>query len=529
MGTINLPETQPPVAAPREGHPLPLHVLLDTRSFFLLFCLWFVCQSLAGFWGDCLGGDEAQYWDWSRRLSFAYFSKPPMIAYVNFLSTTVFGHSAGAVRLGTMLLTAGAILACRGLARVMTGRVDAANVTGYAALTTLGPFATVSTTDRPLILFWCLTMYGFYRAQRGEQKWWAATGLTLGCALISKYTAALLLAGLALYVLVYRRDLLKQPRVYAALALALCCCLGVVYWNIQNDWTSVRHTAMESSNPAKESNLAQLGVVAALAALPKRAATTLGAQFFVTLPPLGLLFLCMTVLLIRRARTAACGFLICCSAPLFVFYFAAACWSSVQINWFLPAYIALACSTGIIWGLFGFGRPVRSVAKVTLLVAFGLAIALPVYAVVAPPNARSCEGPELGKALTPHMRGPDGSERFIFSTGRRYRFVAWAAHYAPGMPRTYSLQQDRPRNQYDLWGGWEALRGRDGLFLIAGEQPEAEEAAQAMVRQGLFKKAEYLETVSLFSEGNVSWRCSIILMRHYTGNCGDGMGRTNEG
>ena len=26
--------------------------------------------------------DEAQYWTWSRELSFGYFSKPPMIAWV---------------------------------------------------------------------------------------------------------------------------------------------------------------------------------------------------------------------------------------------------------------------------------------------------------------------------------------------------------------------------------------------------------------------------------------------------------------
>lgn len=496
---------------------MPVRQLLETRVFFALLCLWLVCQALAGYWGDCLGGDEAQYWDWSRRLSWSYFSKPPMIAYVNFVSTSLFGETAGAVRLGTILLTAGAILLCRALTRLVTGRTDAANVSGLAALVTIGPFSTISTTDRPLIFFWCLAMYAFHRAQRGESRWWMAAGLALGCAMISKYTAALLLAGLLIYVFIYRRVLFRRPGLYVALAVMFCCCLGVVYWNIENDWTSVRHTAMESSNPGKEANLAALGFTGALGALPARAANTLWAQFFVTVPPLAVLYLAVLVILLRRVRAPECGYLVCCAAPLFLFYFALSCWSSVATNWFLPAYVALASGVGIAWGLYGFGRAARGIAKGVLLLALVLVVLLPLLS-VANREGRSREGEDLGKALAAHLRGPDGVERFCFSTGHRYRFIAWAAHYAPGQPRMYSLQQDRPRNQYDLWGGWEALRGRDGLFMIAGEQREAEEAANALVAAGCFEKAEYLETVSLHSDNTVTWRCSILLMRHYSGN-----------
>ncbi|HWU81152.1 MAG TPA: 4-amino-4-deoxy-L-arabinose transferase, partial [Caulobacter sp.] len=31
--------------------------------------------------------DEAQYWLWSRELAFGYFSKPPMIAWLIWLTT----------------------------------------------------------------------------------------------------------------------------------------------------------------------------------------------------------------------------------------------------------------------------------------------------------------------------------------------------------------------------------------------------------------------------------------------------------
>ncbi|MCA8989583.1 MAG: hypothetical protein KDA78_18190, partial [Planctomycetaceae bacterium] len=35
--------------------------------------------------------DESYYWDWSRRLDYGYYSKPPMIAWINWLSTAVLG------------------------------------------------------------------------------------------------------------------------------------------------------------------------------------------------------------------------------------------------------------------------------------------------------------------------------------------------------------------------------------------------------------------------------------------------------
>src|SRR3954462_605889 len=45
-----------------------------------------------------LSGDEAQYWDWSRRLDWSYFSKGPLVAYVIRASCAMFGETMPAVR-----------------------------------------------------------------------------------------------------------------------------------------------------------------------------------------------------------------------------------------------------------------------------------------------------------------------------------------------------------------------------------------------------------------------------------------------
>ncbi|MBM1001949.1 MAG: glycosyltransferase family 39 protein [Desulfofustis sp. PB-SRB1] len=52
-----------------------------------------------------LAPDEAYYWDWSRIPDWGYFSKPPMVAWLNLISGSLLGSSVLAVRLPAALLT----------------------------------------------------------------------------------------------------------------------------------------------------------------------------------------------------------------------------------------------------------------------------------------------------------------------------------------------------------------------------------------------------------------------------------------
>src|SRR5256885_16900742 len=54
-----------------------------------------------------LSGDEAQYWDWSRRLDLSYYSKGPLVAYVIRASCAIFGETMPAVRYPAVVLGAG--------------------------------------------------------------------------------------------------------------------------------------------------------------------------------------------------------------------------------------------------------------------------------------------------------------------------------------------------------------------------------------------------------------------------------------
>ena len=50
-----------------------------------------------------LQGDEAQYWYWSTHFDWGYYSKPPLVAWVIALFTSIFGNSAFIVKLPSLL------------------------------------------------------------------------------------------------------------------------------------------------------------------------------------------------------------------------------------------------------------------------------------------------------------------------------------------------------------------------------------------------------------------------------------------
>ena len=51
-----------------------------------------------------LSVDEAQYWHWSKKLDFGYFSKPPLIAWLISISTSIFGNEEWSVRIFSTII-----------------------------------------------------------------------------------------------------------------------------------------------------------------------------------------------------------------------------------------------------------------------------------------------------------------------------------------------------------------------------------------------------------------------------------------
>src|ERR1700693_6240395 len=84
-----------------------------------------------------LTGDEAYYWEWSRRLAFGYVDHPPAVAFT-IAAFAWLGHQAGFVRLGFVLCGVVASLGLAGATTELSGDRRAGAVAAIAlTLTTL--------------------------------------------------------------------------------------------------------------------------------------------------------------------------------------------------------------------------------------------------------------------------------------------------------------------------------------------------------------------------------------------------------
>ncbi|SFV60577.1 hypothetical protein MNB_SV-6-1863 [hydrothermal vent metagenome] len=185
--------------------------------------------------------DETYYWLWSKKLALSYFDHPPMVAYL-IKMTTLFGDSHMEIRLAApLLMTASAYILYRLAHKMFDEKV--ATYTLYIFLSGIvvqGGY-TLITPDIPLIFFWSLTLYFVYLyIDSGSGRYAIFVGIAAGMLLLSKYTGVLLLISIVIYILLYKREILKDRYFYYALLLCFVVFSPVIYWNYLHDFISFK-------------------------------------------------------------------------------------------------------------------------------------------------------------------------------------------------------------------------------------------------------------------------------------------------
>ena len=186
--------------------------------------------------------DEAYYWVWSKAPAAGYLDHPFMVALWIHLGTFLFGDSALGIRLVAPLAAVlGSLMMLDAAGRLGAGRGYAAALLLNATLL-FGVGGILMTPDTPLIFFWITALWAMARIVAGGSGWWwIAAGIAAGLALDSKYTAALLLAGIGLWLVLLpagRRWLLHDARPWLGLGIALLLFLPVILWNAAHHWAS---------------------------------------------------------------------------------------------------------------------------------------------------------------------------------------------------------------------------------------------------------------------------------------------------
>ncbi len=225
---------------------------------------------------------EAYYWNYSQHLDIGYLDHPPMVAWLIWAGTAVFGDNEFGVRIAAWLGWFATAFFSFSLTQRFFGK-SAAFVSLLLIATLPFYFATgfFMTPDAPLVAAWAGALYFLERALLGHRPnaWWGV-GISVGLGLLSKYTIVLLAPATLLFLLVDERSRmwLKRREPYLAVIMAVLIFSPVIYWNQANEFASFAFQgprriggALEFSLPTLIANAALLlspvGLIAAAAAL----------------------------------------------------------------------------------------------------------------------------------------------------------------------------------------------------------------------------------------------------------------------
>lgn len=279
--------------------------------------------------------DEAYYLSWAQHWQWGYYSKPPVVAWLISLTTSLFGNGTLSVKLASPLLyhVAAVLVYCIAL-RLFDRRCAFYSGCVFLLMPLVGFNSLFITTDAPLLFFWALSCFAFLNALESRHiYWWLVAGLCAGLGLLSKYTFILLPVTFLIWAAIDNRgqQVLSTPRFWLACTIALLCLLPNLLWNAQHGFVSFQHTAEISHQQRNSFNLLRL-------------LEFWGGQLLVFGPA-------MALLLLRRLRTggefnSSEKWLWSLFVPTFALLSAQALTGRANVNWAAPAYISASIIVG---------------------------------------------------------------------------------------------------------------------------------------------------------------------------------------
>lgn len=304
--------------------------------------------------------DEAQYWGWSLALDFGYYSKPPMIAWIIYITTSLCGDGESCIRLGSPLLHGATSFIIFLIAQKLFD-----TRTGFWASIVYLTFPGVSfsssmiTTDVALLFFWALALYFFIIAiEKNCLRDWLFAGVAAGFGLLSKYSMVIFLPCAVIFLLQSKkRKVLFSIKFLVSLILAFLVFVPNLLWNLEHKFVSFTHTAEISQLNRKwfqfGNFLEFIGLQVAI----------IGPIFFITL----------IALLLKKKYSEEEKLLFSFSIPFLAMMMGLSLVSRAFGNWAAPAYITIS-----IWVTYFILNSKRRYL-IYLSIAIGLFIIPPIY------------------------------------------------------------------------------------------------------------------------------------------------------
>jgi hypothetical protein len=463
-----------------------------------------------------LSPQEAYYWVFSRHLDLSYFDHPPLTAYTIAFFTSLFGSTALSIRLGALLYSLGCswILYLIGR-RLFNEQVGFWTSILYSLLPTISITSVFLTPDAPLSFFWILTFFFILKAlQENRFSFYWGSGVSLGLALLAKYTAVFLPLSLFLYLLISpeHRHHLKRPEPYGGMILALLVFSPVLIWNAQHHWASF---AFQTTQRASEMH-----------SFSAKQFFGFWASQIGILTPLVFIALCRTVgkalKEFVKGGSWPVKFLLCFSLPMVTLFTLVATRDWVKINWLIPAYPALLLlmtayfQNNSFRGKWDIPRYYQWLKYSVLVIFFLLHLGPFVLQIKVSGSLDTTSG---WRELAGHLEDiqkehPSPSAPFIFSWG--HKTSAELQFYLKGHPETWAQTVvGRKGLGYDYWFDPKPLIGRDALFIHSELERFGEEKSGLLEK--FFERTEPLAPYTVYRGKHALRTFRIIRCYGYKG------------
>ncbi len=433
--------------------------------------------------------DEAYQWIWSKHLALSYYSKPPMIALLQWTGTHLWGDTGFGVRFLSPVIAALLGLAVvRFMAREVSARAGFFLLLIVSCTPMLAAGAILMTIDPPLVLFWTLAMIAGWRAVQpdGTTRHWLLAGLWLGLGFLSKYTAACLLGCWAIYFALApeARQHLRKPGPWLALVIFALCTVPVLLWNSQNGWITVTHVS-ENAKLDKEWT-PTLGFFVDFTAAET---VLLHPIFFVAAIWAAMAFWK------RRREHPLHVYLFCMGTPLFAGYWLYTLHSRVQPNWIAPAIIPMFCLMTAWWharwregtrGVTPWLAAALATGAAVVILSHDTGLLNKIAKSRLPakfdPTSRA-QGHENAAELVAKARQrllAEGTETFVIAghyglTGLLTFYTPEARASLPGTPLVYPRTTSRPKNQFWFWPEYrypDFRKGQNAIYVAEVKESE---------------------------------------------------------
>ena len=474
-----------------------------------------------------LSRDEAYQWLWSKHLAMSYYSKPPLIAYTQFLGTFLWGDTAFGVRFFAPVISALlGLLVLRFFAREVNARAGFFLLLIITATPLASVGAVLMTVDPLSVLFWTAAMLAGWHAvkENGTTRQWLWVGLWMGLGFLSKYTALLQLLCWAVFFALWpaARKHLRRPGPYLALLVNLICALPVLIWNSQQQWVTLSAVAGNAGlESAWKPTLRYLGeFVGAEAGL-------LNPIFFVATVWAAIAFW-------RRGRyDPRLVYLFSMGAPLFLSYLFYSFHSRILPNWIAPAVLPLFCLMVIYWDT----RWRLGAARIKPWFMSGLVLGLVAVLLCHDTNLI----PRLTGARLPVSQDPlhrvrgwsdvaraAGEARQallaegkpVFIIGDHYSLVGEISFYLPEAqaaaasdPLVFYRTDSRAVNQFHFWPGYDNRKGDNAIFIreLDRDKPRPSPVPREVAEQ--FDSVTEVGVTNILYHGHVLWPLQIYACR----------------